>query len=160
MLTKSVHEMEMTANPQVAVILFCDAPLLTQFGLFHALSVFFGFSNQWLNGCWLIVIIQSDINEVGGVGVCAFTGDGIFRDDLDFCFERGASSVGDFCGESDQVTDADRFTENERIYGDSDDASLCMTHTSKCAGFIHQLHDPTTVDVAVIVGMFGLHQLR
>lgn len=150
----------MTANPQVAVILFCDAPLLTQFGLFHALSVFFCFSNQWRNSCWLVVIIQCNIHKVGGVGMCAFAGNGIFCDDLDLCFKRCAPGVCDFCSEGDQVTDANRFTEDERIHCNSDNAPLGMTHASKGAGFIHQLHDPTTVDIAVIVGVLGLHQLR
>jgi hypothetical protein len=34
-----------------------------------------------------------------------------------------------------------------------------VTHTGQRTGLVRQLHDPSAVNMAKVVGVFGLHQL-
>ncbi len=89
----------------------------------------------------------------------AFARDGILGNHLHFGFDGGAPGVGDFGVEDDEVANFDGFAEDERINGDGDDPPLGVAHTSQRARFVCQFHHPAAMHVAIIVGVFGLHQL-
>lgn len=140
-------------------LFFCDTVRLTFSGLDHALFLFFCFCEQLRYRLWFIIFIERDVNQIGFVGGGAFACDGVFCDDLNFSFHGSVPRVRDLGVEDDQVSDADWVAECHGVDGDGDDFALRVAHASKRPRLIHKLHDPSTVDVAVVVRMFGLHQL-
>jgi hypothetical protein len=45
------------------------------------------------------------------------------------------------------------------VDGDGYNSVLGVAHTSQRTGFVDEFHDPAAVNIAVMVGVFGLHQL-
>ncbi len=88
------------------------------------------------------------------------SGDRVLGEYLYFRFHRSSSHVTHFGVDDDQVADADGLPEDHRVDGNSHHLALRMSHASQCTAFVDKLHDPTAMDVAQQVGMFGMHELR
>ncbi len=90
----------------------------------------------------------------------ALSRDGIFGDDLHLGFDGRFTCVSHLGVEDDQVAGFDGMVEDHRVDGDCYHAALGVAHAGQRARLVHQFHDPAAVDVAGVVGVFGLHQLR
>lgn len=128
--------------------------------LLHALALEVVFGQQRRDADWLALVVQRHVDQVGGVGVPAFPGPGVFGDHGDLGFHRGGAHVADLGGEGDQIADADGMLEGEPVHGDGDHALVRVAHGGQRTGLVDQLHDVAAVHVAGHVGVDGVHELR
>src|SRR5688572_19377054 len=111
------------------------------------LALVVGFEVQRRDGHRAALVVERDIDEVGGVGVGGLAGAQVLRGDNDTGFHGGAADEGKVGLEGDQIAKVNRLEEEHLVHGDGDDGTLGMADGGRGAGFVHELHDDAAMDV-------------
>ncbi len=101
----------------------------------------------------LAVVVQRHEGQVGVAGQLALTGLNLFREDLDFHFQRRLEHAGHARLEDDQVADLDRMDEVERVDARREGERVGVAVTGDGAGDVDQMHHRAAENEAERIGV-------
>ena len=111
------------------------------------------------HACGTAVGIDGDVNHEGRVRVLNNPAHEVFSFDSDPDFNTGSTGPRYASVAAEELADVNRGVELHRVDADGDARFAGVPHCADGAGFVDKLHHDASVDGAVGIGVFRLHEL-